>query len=415
MNEEAIRDAYNLFEATGYNKSYEDFRALINSNPEALQDAYGLFTATGYNKDIESFKSLMGVGGAMPQEEVKKKDESIVEKAQGVLAGTTDLPSAVSSLDWSPSFLETIEQKPWEKNFVRRLYGSDYNGQFITDVATPLVTQDESNINVDYSTHKMASAEVDGKYIAYPTIVQKKGQGNLTQLSDAEALEYALQNNEYLSFPTQYQAQAYAEGEYKRGTLLEDRSRPDFFNTAINMITPEFIDRTEEAVVPQMNYQFGPLGFKFEESGMTGDWMIATAPNGQTKEFSLDPAFGLGAESTSEELKKWIKDNSPINGLESLESQYTAENKKFASQAEVDAEYEKINSQADKFKNEVSTFLREKNDTENEMKKLDALPIDERNSPENVAKYKQLLDKKMGLQDVYQKLVLHKHKLRSVI
>lgn len=400
MNEEAIRAAYDLFVGTGYTKSYEDFKVLINSNPEAVQSAYGLFTATGYNKDIESFKSLMGVGGSMPQQdgqpqqqEVKKKDESIVEKAQGLLAGTTDLPSVVSSLDSSPSFLETIDQKPWEKNFVRRLYGSDYEGRFAKDITTPLVTQEEGNLNIDYSTHKMASAEVDGKYIAYPTIVQKKGESNLTQLSDAEALEYALQNNEYLSFPTQYKAQAYAEGEYKRGTLLEDRSRPEFFNKAVGMITPEFIDQIEEVVVPQMNYQFGPMGFKFEESGATGDWMIATAPDGTKKEFSLDPAFGIGGQATSQDLQKWIKDHSPINGLERLESEYTGANKRYTSEKEFkNATYE-LNKDYDDFKLAADTYFYEKSKVDKGLEEINNLTVEQRQRPENIQRYQELLAK----------------------
>jgi len=388
MNEEAIRDAYNLFVSTGYNKSYEDFRALINSNPEALQDAYGLFTATGYNKDIESFKSLMGVGGAMPQEEVKKKDESIVEKAQGVLAGTTDLPSAVSSLDWSPSFLETIEQKPWEKNFVRRTQGGDVGGEFMPRVTASIPTEDGGS-----ATHKMASAEVDGKYIAFPTVVQKKGEDSLTELSVDEALDYALQNNEYLSFSSPMKAQAYAEGEYKRGTLLEDRSRPEFFNKAVGMITPEFIDQLEEVVVPQMNYQFGPMGFKFEESGATGDWMIATAPDGTKKEFSLDPAFGIGGQATSQDLQKWIKDHSPINGLERLESEYTGANKRYTSEKEFkNATYE-LNKDYDDFKLAADTYFYEKSKVDKGLEEINNLTVEQRQRPENIQRYQELLAK----------------------
>jgi hypothetical protein len=100
MNENAIRDAYDLFVGTGYTKSYEDFKQLINSNPEALQDAYGLFVNTGYKKDINSFKTLMGVAGGtpdQPQAELKKKDQF----------GTTVSPSAASSsASQSPSSAE---------------------------------------------------------------------------------------------------------------------------------------------------------------------------------------------------------------------------------------------------------------------------------------------------------------------
>jgi len=408
MNEEAIRDAYNLFVGTGYTKSYEDFKALISSNPEALQDAYGLFTGTGYNKDIESFKSLMGVGGAMPQEEVKKKDESIVEKAQGLLAGTTDLPSVVSSLDSSPSFLETIDQKPWEKNFVRRTQGSDLGDKFIPGAISSISERDEG-----MASHKMASAEVDGKYIAFPTIVQKKGEDTLTELSVDEALNYALENNEFLSFSTPYKAQAYAEGEYKRGTLLEDFSRPDFFNKAINMITPDFIDNIEEVVVPQMNYQFGPLGFKFEESGATGDWMIATAPDGSKKEFSLDPSFGFGAESTSAELQKWIKDNSPITGLERLESEYTGANKRYTSQAEFRKETYEINKELEDFKISAETYFYEKSKVDKELEAINNLPVEQKNSPENVQKYQAIMAKSQELDTRRQSLTQRENVLKS--
>jgi len=386
MNEEAIKDAYNLFVSTGYNKSYEDFKALISSNPEALQDAYGLFTATGYNKDIESFKSLMGVGGAMPQEDVKKKDESIVEKAKGVLAGTTDLPSVVSSLDSSPSFLETVEQKPWDKNFVQRMYGNNVSGEYHPNEIYSIPTEDGGS-----ASHKMASAEVDGKYIAFPTIVQKKGESGLTEMSVDEALNYALENNEFLSFSTPYKAQAYAEGEYKRGTVLEDVSRPDFFNKAINMITPDFIDNIEEVVVPKMNYQFGPMGFKFEESGATGDWMIATAPNGSKKEFSLDPAFGIGGEGTSNELKKWIKDNSPITGLEKLESEYTGANKRYTSEMEYRQDTYRINKELDDFQIAADTYFQEQGKVDKGLEEFNNLTVEQKQRPENIQKYQALI------------------------
>jgi hypothetical protein len=420
-----IEQLYNLYLERGLITSattLEKFRAANEQQQAALYDL-GKQNSLFQSSDLAAFQSAWtGVAPqqsqenqeGQPQEEdlKKKEDMGFVEQIQGFVTGTTDLPSVDSSSDSSPSFLETISQNPWQKNFVQRLYGFDKGAskqgvvQGIGDVSA---TEGEGG----WASHKMASAEVDGKFIAFPTIVQKKGENNLTQLSDDEALNYALQNNEYLSFNDDATAKAYAKGGYKRGTILEDLSRPDFFNNALNIITPDFIDRTEEAVVPQMNYQFGPLGFKFEESGATGDWMMATAPNGQTREFSLDPAFGLGAAATANELKTWIKDNSPINGLESLESQYTAENRKFASQEEVDAEYAKINSQADKFHNEVAAFLSEKKNTEEEMKRLDSLPIAERNSPENAAAYKALMDKQLGLQDVYQKLQQQEVELTS--
>lgn len=69
------------------------------------------------------------------------------------------------------------------------------------------------------STHRMASAEVDGKQIAYPTIVNINGK--LKELNHKEALDYALKNNEYREFKTAKEAQAYAEGGYKQDTAME--------------------------------------------------------------------------------------------------------------------------------------------------------------------------------------------------
>jgi hypothetical protein len=43
MNEEALKDAYNLFVQQGYKKSIDDFKQLIASNPDALKDSYNLF------------------------------------------------------------------------------------------------------------------------------------------------------------------------------------------------------------------------------------------------------------------------------------------------------------------------------------------------------------------------------------
>lgn len=72
MNEDAIKDAYDLFVNTGYNKSYDNFKALIQSNPAARKDAYDLFVSTGYKKTQKDFDELMGIGAPAS---VKKKEQ----------------------------------------------------------------------------------------------------------------------------------------------------------------------------------------------------------------------------------------------------------------------------------------------------------------------------------------------------
>lgn len=50
------------------------------------------------------------------------------------------------------------------------------------------------------ATHLMGWANVDGKYIVYPTIIQDKKTKKLKQLSANDAVKYAMDNNEYIPF-----------------------------------------------------------------------------------------------------------------------------------------------------------------------------------------------------------------------
>ena len=68
MNEQALKDSYELFKQKGYTKSFDEYVNLINTNPNALNDSYTLFKEQGYGKSIEEFSTLVGV---------KKKDESV--------------------------------------------------------------------------------------------------------------------------------------------------------------------------------------------------------------------------------------------------------------------------------------------------------------------------------------------------
>lgn len=71
------------------------------------------------------------------------------------------------------------------------------------------------------STHRMAYAETDGKFVAYPTIVQD-GKG-LKQLGDREAYEYAMKKGEHRAFDSEDEAKSYAEGGYKKFWGLGER------------------------------------------------------------------------------------------------------------------------------------------------------------------------------------------------
>lgn len=180
---------------------------------------------------------------------------------------------------------------------------------------------------------------------------------------------------------------------------------PQFFQSSLDVITPQLIDNTEEFVVPKMNYQFGPMGFKFEESGATGDWMVATAPNGKTMEFSLDPAFGMGADKEANKLKSFISENTTTEALKTIENQYVAENKKFNNQKQIDEELASINQTAESFKNETNSYLAEKTSLEEEKKYFESVPANQVKDQAYLDRYAQYMQKGGDLARKEQELI----------
>ena len=188
----------------------------------------------------------------------------------------------------------------------------------------------------------------------------------------------------------------------------------DFIEPSLNTITPELINKNEEFVVPKMNYQFGDLGFKFEESGATGDWMTATAPNGKTIEVSLDPLFNSKAESESQRLKQFIKENAAqVKGLSAIERSYASENKKFETQKEVDESIKKVNNDATSLNQEMSSFLKQKKDLDTQFTELSKTPQNLKNTPDYISKSQLVLQKQKELEDQRQQLLAKQGSIES--
>jgi hypothetical protein len=165
----------------------------------------------------------------------------------------------------------------------------------------------------------------------------------------------------------------------------------------IEKITPDFVEKNEEFVVPQMKAQFGDLGFKFEESGATGDWMTVTAPNGNSTEISLDIDWFSPGNSNDEanRLKNFIRENSKtIPHIQQLEKQYADNKKIFTTQEEVDSEIQKMNQSADQFKNETTVYLTDKVSVEQELNNLNKIKS---NTAEYNAKRSELMARKAQL------------------
>jgi len=162
-------------------------------------------------------------------------------------------------------------------------------------------------------------------------------------------------------------ASKYGQEYIQKGSKPVDKKNSKYLNDRLKTIDSKLINNNEEYVVPQMNYQFGDLGFKFEESGATGDWMTVTAPNGKKTEISLDPFMSSKAVAESARLQQFIKDNTPDKGLYVIEKTAAEENKKLNNQKDVDASIKKVADEANNLNISLKGFLDKKS-------KFDKLP-----------------------------------------
>ena len=82
------------------------------------------------------------------------------------------------------------------------------NKNFVKRIINP-----EKSINLDggrIGTHLMASGEIDGRHIVYPTIIEKS-DGELYQLGNKEAVDYAIKNKEFIEFKSQEEAEWFGQ------------------------------------------------------------------------------------------------------------------------------------------------------------------------------------------------------------
>jgi len=96
----------------------------------------------------------------------------------------------------------------------------NFEQRVLTPSKYPVINNSDGSI----STHRMSYGEADGKFVAFPTIIQGK-DGKLQQLEGRAAFDYAMKNKEYREFPSEAEASAYAEGGYKNSWGVNERKR----------------------------------------------------------------------------------------------------------------------------------------------------------------------------------------------
>jgi len=108
-----------------------------------------------------------------------------------------------------PAGVPNVLEQNRGKNFVDRMF----------DPTPPVINNPDGSI----STHIMTDAEVDsgdgtgrGKFIVYPTVIQKEEGAELIEVSAQEAQQYALETGEFIEFDTQEEATAFSTNGYKQ-------------------------------------------------------------------------------------------------------------------------------------------------------------------------------------------------------
>ena len=149
-------------------------------------------------------------------------------------------------------------------------------------------------------------------------------------------------------------------------------------DTAKADVKPELIARTEEYVVPELNYKYGDQGFVFEEADAFGDEMVVRAANGNTINVELDVFLGDKA-AEAKKLNDFIEANKvESQRLKSMEKGYEADKIKFDSQKQIDSTISELNTRADEFNKKIQNYLRSKNSLDEERVDIEAMSAEQK-------------------------------------
>jgi len=197
----------------------------------------------------------------------------------------------------------------------------------------------------------------------------------------------------------------------------QKRNLPQFVTEQVEGVTPELMSKEEEFVVPQLNYKFGPLGFKFEESGITNN-VTVTAPNGKKKDIPiptnlyqdlttgnpvlsvLGKLFGYeeglekeGAEPASE-LKMFIRENAQnIKDLAKYESMYRGEKVKYETTKQAEDSIKSASDEYNAINAKINSYSKESAMADKMFEELNKVPEDQRDDAYN-KRYDEAIDMK---------------------
>lgn len=97
---------------------------------------------------------------------------------------------------------------------------------FVQRVLNPAPYPKKLNPDGGYSSHRMSSAEVDGRYIAFPTLFHDKIKGEL--YTSPDPIREALNRGDYIEFSNPEDAEGFASNGYKVGMNTAGPKIPNY-------------------------------------------------------------------------------------------------------------------------------------------------------------------------------------------
>ena len=316
---EELQKLYDVLVRDGkYTKSFEEFQTKWAQDEQYKNKVYDVVSRDGlYTKDRNSFfqKYSGNVSAEKPVAPVKKK--FALDSSSEV--GSSELPKSTKPLSDMP----TLDQQGLEQAMAKR-----------------------QSVPTDMSGTPMLNTEAEKTVKPILQKIQKENQ----QLA-SEKKKYGDVFDKQLNIKPRVE-----ESQY-----LKDR---------LATVDTELISKGEGFVVPELKYQFGDLGFEFEEARAGRDYVKAIAPNGKTIEISLDNFTDKESLNQSKVLQDFIKNNTPAKGLFVLEKTMREQDKKFNSQKQVDDSIKVISDEVNNLNSKQKQFLAKKSLFEKELEKL---------------------------------------------
>ena len=386
---EELQKLYDVLVREGkYSKSFDEFKSKWSKDAAYKNKVYDVAVRDGlYSKTKDEFfqkystanlatepvqkkkfasESSLGVGSSGSQESPKK--------SSGKMRSINDV-SEEELKNWSSILQKSPEEKPQiDKalkatfNKINNKVGSDKRiSQTLGKINSNLIGKEEeevvSQLSKDQTLKDLGfTFEESGALGDYVTVTAPDGK-TTTEISldnflgsksakQALALQKFIKDNiskekrielDKIVLKEEFENKQLQDKKKKLGDIFDKQlgTKPKVEDSAylkerLASIDTDLINETEENVVAEMEYQFGDLGFKFEKTGMLGDYMKVIAPNGKETEISLDNFLDSKSTKQADLLKGFIKTNTPAKGLFVLERTQKEEDKKFNSQKQVD-------------------------------------------------------------------------------